>query len=64
MAEARCLGHALARLPAALFCEPGPTVIKGVQRGLIPPPDVRLPLLSVGKATVADALERLSRLEE
>ncbi|WP_432066259.1 4-hydroxy-tetrahydrodipicolinate synthase family protein [Streptomyces sp. C10-9-1] len=64
--QARSLGHALARLSAALFREPNPTVIKGVlhERGLIPTPDVRLPLLPAGKATVADALERLSQLEE
>ncbi|WP_030901702.1 dihydrodipicolinate synthase family protein [Streptomyces sp. NRRL S-474] len=65
VARARPLGHALARLSAALFRETNPTVIKGVlhERGLIPTPDVRLPLLPAGKATVADALDRLDRIE-
>ncbi|SDJ98315.1 4-hydroxy-tetrahydrodipicolinate synthase family protein [Nonomuraea jiangxiensis] len=55
--RARALGHRLARLSAALFAEPNPTVIKGVlhAQGLIPTPDVRLPLLPAGPAAVSRA---------
>lgn len=57
VARARALGHRLARLSAALFAEPNPTVIKGVlhARGLIPTPDVRLPLLPAGAEAVSQA---------
>ncbi|MEU7863741.1 4-hydroxy-tetrahydrodipicolinate synthase [Nonomuraea sp. NPDC049141] len=53
----RALGHRLARLSAALFAEPNPTVIKGVlhARGLIPTPDVRLPLLPASPEAVSQA---------
>ena len=55
--RARRLGHRLARLSATLFAEPNPAVIKGVlhARGLIPTPDVRLPLLRASDETVARA---------
>lgn len=55
--RARALGHRLARLSAALFAEPNPTVIKGVlhARGLIPTPDVRLPLLPASAESVSQA---------
>ncbi|MET7327577.1 4-hydroxy-tetrahydrodipicolinate synthase [Nonomuraea sp. NPDC005650] len=55
--RARALGHRLARLSAALFAEPNPTVIKGVlhAQGLIPTPDVRLPLVPAGEAAVSQA---------
>ncbi|MBN6050603.1 4-hydroxy-tetrahydrodipicolinate synthase [Nonomuraea sp. RK-328] len=55
--RARALGLRLARLSAALFAEPNPTVIKGVlhARGFIPSADVRLPLLPAGEASVAAA---------
>ncbi|WP_336212445.1 4-hydroxy-tetrahydrodipicolinate synthase [Nonomuraea sp. LPB2021202275-12-8] len=55
--RARTLGHRLARLSAALFAEPNPTVIKGVlhARGLIPTPDVRLPLLPASERAVSQA---------
>ncbi|NUW44661.1 4-hydroxy-tetrahydrodipicolinate synthase family protein [Nonomuraea rhodomycinica] len=55
--RARALGHRLARLSAALFAEPNPTVIKGVlhARGIIPSADVRLPLLPASEASVAAA---------
>ncbi|MFI6604110.1 4-hydroxy-tetrahydrodipicolinate synthase family protein [Nonomuraea sp. NPDC050536] len=55
--RARALGHRLARLSAALFTEPNPTVIKGVlhARGLIPTADVRLPLLPAGADSIARA---------
>jgi 4-hydroxy-tetrahydrodipicolinate synthase len=58
VAEARSLGHALARLSTALFAEPNPTVIKGVlhAQGRIPTPDVRLPLLPASEQSVASAL--------
>ncbi|HUR07951.1 MAG TPA: dihydrodipicolinate synthase family protein, partial [Nonomuraea sp.] len=57
VARGRALGHRLARLSAALFAEPNPTVIKGVlhARGLIPTPDVRLPLLPASPEAVSQA---------
>ncbi|MEU6977378.1 dihydrodipicolinate synthase family protein [Streptomyces sp. NPDC046371] len=60
-ARARALGHRLARLSSLLFAEPNPTVIKGVlhAQGRIPTPDVRLPLLPAGEASVAAALREL-----
>lgn len=56
-ARARDLGHRLARLSAALFAEPNPTVIKGVlhARGLIPTGEVRLPLLPASAQSVSQA---------
>jgi 4-hydroxy-tetrahydrodipicolinate synthase len=58
---ARHTGHRLARLSAALFAEPNPTVIKAVlhARGDIPTPDVRLPLLPAAPPTVETALDLL-----
>ncbi|MGW2399997.1 dihydrodipicolinate synthase family protein [Kitasatospora sp. NPDC001664] len=57
----RALGLLLARLSAACFAEPNPTVIKGVlhARGRIPTPGVRLPLLPAGPESVAAALAAL-----
>ncbi|MGW6588997.1 4-hydroxy-tetrahydrodipicolinate synthase [Streptomyces globisporus] len=57
---ARRLGTELARLSAALFAEPNPTVIKGVlgAQGRIPSPAVRLPLL----AASADSVRRAADL--
>lgn len=57
VARARALGHRLAPMSAALFAEPNPTVIKGVlhAKGLIPTPDVRLPLLAAGTSAVEAA---------
>ncbi|MFI6423385.1 4-hydroxy-tetrahydrodipicolinate synthase [Streptomyces sp. NPDC050842] len=51
---ARRLGMELARLSAALFVEPNPTVIKGVlhAQGRIPSPAVRLPLLAASADSV------------
>ena len=62
--RARQLGHALARWSAAAFAEPNPTVLKGVLHALgrIPTPDVRLPLLPAGPASVGEALARLVEL--
>ncbi|AWZ08247.1 MULTISPECIES: dihydrodipicolinate synthase family protein [unclassified Streptomyces] len=62
--RARALGHALARLSAAAFAEPNPTVVKGVlyAQGRIPTPDVRLPLLPAGGESVAAARRELARL--
>jgi 4-hydroxy-tetrahydrodipicolinate synthase len=56
--RARPLGHRLARLSAALFAEPNPTVVKGVlhAQGRIPTAAVRLPLLPASRATVDAAL--------
>ncbi|MEV0388630.1 4-hydroxy-tetrahydrodipicolinate synthase [Nonomuraea sp. NPDC050643] len=56
-ARARTLGHRLARLSAALFAAPNPTVIKGVlhAQGLIPTPDVRLPLVPADPEAVSQA---------
>ena len=61
--RARELGAPLASLASALFAEPNPTVIKAVlhARGRIATPDVRLPLLPPGPATVAAALEAVGR---
>ncbi|MFF4331066.1 dihydrodipicolinate synthase family protein [Streptomyces sp. NPDC001591] len=61
-ARARELGHALARLSAALFAEPNPGVVKGVlyAQGRIPTPDVRLPMLPASEAAVAAALKELA----
>ncbi|WP_190135491.1 4-hydroxy-tetrahydrodipicolinate synthase family protein [Streptomyces longispororuber] len=58
--SARPLGAELARLSAALFAEPNPTVIKGVLHAQrrIPSPAVRLPLL----AASADAVRRAALL--
>ncbi|TMS00473.1 4-hydroxy-tetrahydrodipicolinate synthase family protein [Nonomuraea basaltis] len=55
--RARALGHRLARMSAALFAEPNPTVIKGVlhAQGLIPTPDVRLPLVPASAGAVSQA---------
>ena len=62
---ARPLGHALARLSAAAFAEPNPTVIKGAlhAQGRIPTPDVRLPLLPAGPGSVRAVLGRLAEVE-
>nr|WP_296073885.1 dihydrodipicolinate synthase family protein [uncultured Actinoplanes sp.] len=59
--RARASGHHLARLSAALFAEPNPTVIKGVlhAQGRIPSPAVRLPLLPATAASVEAALSLL-----
>jgi 4-hydroxy-tetrahydrodipicolinate synthase len=56
---ARRLGAELARLSAALFAEPNPTVIKGVlhAQGRIPSPAVRLPLLAASADSVRRATE-------
>jgi 4-hydroxy-tetrahydrodipicolinate synthase len=53
------LGHRLARLSAALFAEPNPTVIKGVlyAQGRIATPDVRLPLLPAAPESVRAATQ-------
>ncbi|NUS04412.1 MAG: 4-hydroxy-tetrahydrodipicolinate synthase [Nonomuraea sp.] len=57
VAAARPLGHRLARVSRALFAEPNPTVLKGLlhARGLIPTPDVRLPLLPASADAVSQA---------
>jgi 4-hydroxy-tetrahydrodipicolinate synthase len=64
VATARPLGHALARLSAAAFAEPNPTVIKGAlhAQGRIPTPDVRLPLLPASPAAAGTLLSRLATL--
>ncbi|MEV4612870.1 dihydrodipicolinate synthase family protein [Kitasatospora sp. NPDC049258] len=63
-ATARELGHRLAGLSKAVFAEPNPAVVKGVlhAQGRIPTPDVRLPLLPAGEASVAAALAALEKL--
>ncbi|MEV6953096.1 dihydrodipicolinate synthase family protein [Streptomyces sp. NPDC051183] len=60
--RARSLGHALARLSAAVFAEPNPVVVKGVlhAQGRIPTPDVRLPLLPAHPDSVMAALKELT----
>jgi len=56
--------HAEALLPVvqACFAEPNPAVFKGVlhARGLIPTPDVRLPLVNASQASVGRAREAIS----
>jgi 4-hydroxy-tetrahydrodipicolinate synthase len=54
---AQGLGHRLAKLSAALFAEPNPTVLKGVlhAQGRIPTADVRLPLLAAATDSVRAA---------
>jgi 4-hydroxy-tetrahydrodipicolinate synthase len=66
VALARDLGGRLSSLSAALFAEPNPTVIKGVlhAQGLIPTPDVRLPLLPAHPDSTSAALEALGRTRE
>lgn len=61
VARAMQLGSRLARLSAALFAGPNPTVIKGVlhAQGRVPNASVRLPLLPAGSASVTDALSAL-----
>jgi 4-hydroxy-tetrahydrodipicolinate synthase len=60
-AHARSLGHRLARLSAALFASPNPTVLKGVlhAQGRIPSPVVRLPLLPASTGAVERTLTLL-----
>jgi 4-hydroxy-tetrahydrodipicolinate synthase len=62
--RARRLGAGLAKLSAALFAEPNPTVIKGVLHatGRIPTPDVRLPLLPASRESVETAQKLLAEL--
>jgi 4-hydroxy-tetrahydrodipicolinate synthase len=62
---ARTLGAGLARLSAALFAAPNPTVLKAVlhAQGRIPSPDVRLPLVPPPPATVAHVLTVLEELD-
>jgi 4-hydroxy-tetrahydrodipicolinate synthase len=57
--RARELGHRLAKLSAALFAEPNPTVIKAVlhAQGVIPSARVRLPLLPASPRIAQTALE-------
>jgi 4-hydroxy-tetrahydrodipicolinate synthase len=61
VAAARDTGHRLARLSAAVFAGPNPTVLKGALHALgeIPTPDVRLPLLPAAADLVAAALDAL-----
>ncbi|MFF2350330.1 4-hydroxy-tetrahydrodipicolinate synthase [Kitasatospora sp. NPDC058115] len=63
--RARELGHRLTALAVAAFAAPNPAVVKGVlhAQGLIPTPDVRLPLLPAGPDEVARALELASGLD-
>jgi 4-hydroxy-tetrahydrodipicolinate synthase len=64
--RARPPGHRLARLSAALFAEPNPTVIKGVLHALgrIPSPSVRLPLLPAARSSVEAALRAMAAAGE
>jgi 4-hydroxy-tetrahydrodipicolinate synthase len=63
--RARDLGHRLARLSAALFAEPNPTVIKAVlhAQGRIPSAAVRLPLLPARAASVGAALALIAQVQ-
>jgi 4-hydroxy-tetrahydrodipicolinate synthase len=61
IAHARRLGHRLARLSAAIFAEPNPTVLKSVlhAQGRIPSSRVRLPLLTASQNTTEEVLRML-----
>ena len=65
VATARPLGRRAARLAAALFAEPNPSVIKAVlhAQGRIPSPAVRLPLLPASPAATQAALAVLGTLD-
>ncbi|WP_406230081.1 4-hydroxy-tetrahydrodipicolinate synthase [Nocardia sp. NBC_01009] len=65
-AQARALGAALAKMSAAAFGEPNPTVIKAVlhAQGRIPTPDVRLPLLPAGPDSVAQVIQHLAAIAD
>lgn len=62
--RARPLGHRLARLSAALFAEPNPSVIKAVlhAQGHIPSPAVRLPLLPASPGATSAARRHIDEL--
>jgi 4-hydroxy-tetrahydrodipicolinate synthase len=62
--RARGLHDRLVPLTRVLFAEPNPVVIKAVlaARGRIPTPDVRLPLLGAGAASVAAATSAMAAL--
>jgi 4-hydroxy-tetrahydrodipicolinate synthase len=66
LARARELGAALARMSAAAFGEPNPSVIKAVlhAQGRIPTPNVRQPLLAAASDSIARTLERLDEFTE
>jgi 4-hydroxy-tetrahydrodipicolinate synthase len=65
VARGRELGRRLARLSAAAFAEPNPTIIKGVlhAQGRIPTADVRLPLVRASRGAVDLALRKLDEAE-
>ena len=60
--EGRAHHEALLGVSYACFAEPNPAVFKGVlhARGLIPTPDVRLPLTNASPAAVQRALDAIS----
>ena len=66
LGAARRLGPALARLSAAAFAEPNPSVIKAAlhAQGRIPTPGVRLPLLPAAPALAGALLARVAELPE
>jgi len=66
LGAARRLGPPLARLSAAAFAEPNPSVIKAAlhAQGRIPTPGVRLPLLPAAPASAEALLARVAELPE
>jgi 4-hydroxy-tetrahydrodipicolinate synthase len=59
--EGRSHHNALLPVVAACFAEPNPAVFKGVlhSQGLIPTPDVRLPMTKAAASSVESALEAI-----
>ncbi len=65
VATGRAVGNRLAPAASALFGEPNPVLVKAVlaERGVIPTPTVRLPLLPAGPERLAEALVAVHGLD-
>lgn len=64
--EGRVRAEALLPVVRSLFAEPNPSVIKGVlhAQGLIPTPDLRMPMSSASLESVDHALEMIEQAEQ